>query len=80
MGRGSQEIVNKAILMKTEKNPGKEQLERQAMVREYVCKLAMVLMGHVATHGFCVVDNFLGAEAASLLLEEISVTNPYTNR
>jgi len=80
MGRGSQEIVNKAILMKTEKNPGKEQLERQAMVREYVCKLAMVLMGHVATHGFCVVDNFLGAEAASLLLEEISVSNPYTNR
>jgi len=80
MGRGSQEIVKMGEFMPKPLAPGKEQLERQAMVRDYVCKLAVVLLGHVTTHGFCVVDNFLGAEAASLLLEEISAPNPYTQR
>jgi hypothetical protein len=54
--------------------PGKWQLERQAMMKDYVVKLAMVLLEHVSTHGFCVVDNFMGLEAGSLLLQEISAS------
>jgi len=58
--------------------PGKAALVRQAMVRDYVTKLAVVLLEHLSTHGFCVVDNFLGCEAGSLLLEEVEAPNPYT--
>merc|ERR1712102_186836 len=39
-------------------------------------KLAMILLEHISNHGFCVVDNFLGGQAGSLLLEEISAPNP----
>ena len=56
--------------------PGKAQVQRQAAVREYVAKLALVLLEHVTNHGFCVVDNFLGLEAGSLLLEEVSSPSP----
>lgn len=80
MGRGSQEVMKMDEVSYKCEAPGKAQLARQAMVREYVCKLAVVLLEHVSIHGFCVVDNFLGAEAGSLLLDEISAPNPYTHR
>merc|ERR1712107_847272 len=32
--------------------------------------------GAISNHGFCVADNFLGGQAGSLLLEEISAPNP----
>ena len=56
--------------------PGKAQVQRQAAVREYVAKLALVLLEHLTNHGFCVADNFLGLEAASLLLEEVAGPSP----
>merc|ERR1712107_902019 len=43
---------------------------------EYVVKLAMILLEHISNHGFCLVDNFLGGQTGSLLLEEISAPNP----
>merc|ERR1712152_20761 len=77
MGRGGQEVLKMDDILACKALPlGKSQLQRQAMVREYVVKLAMILLEHISNHGFCVVDNFLGAEAGSLLLEEISVPNP----
>merc|ERR1712012_888842 len=77
MGRGGQEVLKMDDILACKALPlGKSQLQRQAMVREYVVKLAMILLEHISNHGFCVVDNFLGGQAGSLLLEEISAPNP----
>jgi len=77
MGRGGQEVLKMDDILASKALPlGKSQMQRQAMVREYVVKLAMILLEHISNHGFCVVDNFLGGQAGSLLLEEISAPNP----
>merc|ERR1712156_743420 len=77
MGRGGQEVLKMDDILACKALPlGKSQLQRQAMVREYVVKLAMILLEHISNHGFCVVDNFLGGQAGSLLFEEISAPNP----
>ena len=77
MGRGGQEVLKMDDILACKALPlGKSQPQRQAMVREYVVKLAMILLEHISNHGFCVVDNFLGGQAGSLLLEEISAPNP----
>jgi len=77
MGRGGQEVLKMDDILASKALPlGKSQMQRQAMVREYVVKLAMILLEHISNHGFCVVDNFLGDQAGSLLLEEISAPNP----
>merc|ERR1712055_676372 len=77
MGRGGQEVLKMDDILACKALPlGKSQLQRQAMVREYVVKLAMILLEHISNHGFCIVDNFLGGQAGSLLLEEISQPNP----
>merc|ERR1712130_264393 len=73
MGRGGQEVLKMDDILASKALPlGKSQMQRQAMVREYVVKLAMILLEHISNHGFCGVDNFLGGQAGSLLLEEIS--------
>merc|ERR1712020_387286 len=77
MGRGGQEVLKMDDILASKALPlGKSQMQRQAMVREYVAKLAMILLEHISNHGFCVVDNFLGGQAGSLLLEEVSAPNP----
>ena len=68
MGRGSGEVLpRKAVGLK-----------RKAMLREYVVRMACILLQHISTHGFCVVDDFIGSKAGSLLLEEISAQTPAT--
>merc|ERR1712209_86568 len=65
MGRGGQEVLKMDDILACKALPlGKSQLQRQAMVREYVVKLAMILLEHISNHGFCVVDNFLGVRLA----------------
>jgi len=81
MGRGGhehEEVLKISEVLKANKALplGKSQMDRQALVKEYVVKLAMILLEHISNHGFCVVDNFLGGQAGSLLLEEISTPNP----
>merc|ERR1712130_849830 len=72
MGRGGQEVLKMDDILASKALPlGKSQMQRQAMVREYVVKLAMILLEHISNHGFCVVDNFLGAQAGSHLLDSV---------
>merc|ERR1712226_1267820 len=65
MGRGGhehEEVLKISEVLKANKALplGKSQMDRQALVKEYVVKLAMILLEHISNHGFCVVDNFLG--------------------
>merc|ERR1712212_526407 len=72
MGRGGQEVLKMDDILASKALPlGKSQMQRQAMVREYVVKLAMILLEHISNHGFCVVDNFLGGRAGSHLLDAV---------
>merc|ERR1712018_466948 len=65
MGRGGQEILKMDDILASKALPlGKSQMQRQAMVREYVVKLTMILLEHISNHGFSVVDNFLAARLA----------------
>merc|ERR1712183_979726 len=49
MGRGGQEVLKMDDILASKALPlGKSQMDRQALVKEYVVKLAMILLEHIS--------------------------------